>query len=161
MLCDLWARKHITRGSMNTFAGKTDRQLRQTILVVDDEQVILDLLRRVLSREGYVVATTTHGDEAVGLVSTGRFDLAIADIGVHRPDGRDLMMRIRQASPETALVAMMSYPASDVMRFARDYTDGYLEKPFALEDLLGVVRRALQNRVTLSGEGAAIPETPS
>lgn len=146
---------------MNTFSGKTDRQLRQTILVVDDEQVILDLLRRVLSREGYVVATTTHSDEAVGLVSTGRFDLAIADIGVHKLDGRDLMMRIRQASPGTALVAMMSYPASEVLRFAQDYTDGYLEKPFALEDLLGVVRRALQNRITLSGEGAAIPETPS
>jgi two-component system response regulator HydG len=144
---------------MKTFAEKTDRQSRQKILVVDNEQVILDLLRRVLSREGYEVATTTHGDEAVGLVSTGCFDLAITEIGVHRLDGRDLMMRIKQASPETVLVAMTSYPANEVIRFAQDHADGYLEKPFALEELLRVVRRALQDGVKLSGEAAAISST--
>jgi DNA-binding NtrC family response regulator len=159
--CEPRARRHVTRGTMNALAGKSDRQLRQKILVVDDEQVILDLLRRVLSREGYEVATTTRGDEAVRLVSTGRFDLAIADIGLHRLDGRDLMMRINQASPETALVAMTGYPASEVVEFAQDYTDGYLEKPFALEELLRAVRRALEERVKLSGEAAAIASTSS
>ena len=142
---------------MNRSEKKDEHQERQRILVVDDEQVILDLLRRVLSREGYRVATAVHSDEALGLVSTECFDLAIADIGLHRLDGRDLMKRIREASPQTALVAMTGYPADEIISFAQDNTQGYLEKPFALEEFLAVVRRALENRVSCAPEAKATP----
>lgn len=144
---------------MNRSGKKDEHQERQVILVVDDEQVILDLLRRVLSREGYKVATAARSEEALGLVSTECFDLAIADIGLHRVDGRDLMRRIREASPETALVAMTGYPADEVIRFAQDNAQGYLEKPFALEELLAVVRRALEQGVSCAPEATA-PSPP-
>jgi len=144
---------------MNRSEKKDKHQERQKILVVDHEQVILDLLRRVLSREGYRVATAVHSDEALGLVSTEHYDLAIADIGLHRLDGRDLMKRIREASPQTALVAMTGYPADEIISFAQDNTQGYLEKPFALEEFLAVVRRALENRVSCAPEAKAIPSS--
>jgi DNA-binding response OmpR family regulator len=142
---------------MNRPEEKDEHQEHHRILVVDDEQVILDLLRRVLSREGYEVATADRSEVALGLVSTEHYDLAIADIGLHRVDGRDLMRRIREASPQTALIAMTGYPADEVIRFAQDNAQGYLEKPFALEEFLAVVRRALENRVSCAPEAKATP----
>ncbi|MGB3906351.1 MAG: response regulator [Anaerolineae bacterium] len=142
---------------MNRSEKKDKHQERQKVLVVDHEQVILDLLRRVLSREGYEVATADRSEVALGLVSTEHYDLAIADIGLHRVDGRDLMKRIREASPQTALIAMTGYPADEVIRFAQDNAQGYLEKPFALEELLAVVRIGLEQRVSCAPESTATP----
>jgi len=117
---------------------------REKVLVVDDEQVILELLERVLSREGYQVTTIPWSEEVVSLMSTKRFDLAIVDVGLRTLDGCKPMKMIREASPETALVVMTGYPVEEVIRFAQDHAQGYLEKPFDLQKFLAVVRGALE-----------------
>lgn len=127
-------------------AREADYLARQKILVVDSEPVILDLLRRALSREGYEVTTAAPGEDALSLVSTESFDLAIADVGLHRLRGRKVMRMIRDASPQTALVAMTGYPADEVVTFAQEYAQAYLEKPFDLDDLLAVLRSVLYER---------------
>lgn len=129
---------------------------REKILVVDDEQVILDLLRRVLSREGYQVTGAVRAEEALGLLSTERFDLAIADVGLRQFDGRKLMRMIVETSPQTAIVAMTGYPGDGFIRFAREHAQGYLEKPFTLEDLLATVRSALEERAMCHGEARMV-----
>ena len=141
---------------MQSPGAKAGSNRRKKILVIDDEQVILDLLRRVLSREGYHVTATRRGEEALGLVSTESFDLAIADVGARRLDGRRLMRMIVEASPHTAVVVMTGYPADEVNRFAREHAQGYLEKPFTLEDLLMAVRSALDGRTAYHGEARAV-----
>lgn len=142
---------------------KMNHQVRERILLVDDEQVILDLLKRVLTREGYQVTTTPHGEEAVDLMSAERFDLAIVDVGLDCLDGRRLMKIIRRLSPEVAIVAMTGYPEEAVLSAAQEYAQGYLEKPFALEELLAVVRGALERRVECGEEargGCSLPLRP-
>lgn len=121
----------------------TNEQASERILLYDDEQVILDLLGLVLSREGYQVAATPCDEEALGLVSTQRFDLAITDLGLRRSNGCRLVKKIRELSPETAVVAISAYPAREVVRFARENAQAFLQKPFALSDLLTAVREAL------------------
>ncbi|NIN67422.1 MAG: response regulator [Anaerolineae bacterium] len=121
----------------------SDHQEPERILVYDDEQVILDLLALVLSREGYEVAATPSDEEAHGLVSTQAFDLAITDLGLRRSNGCKLVKTIRDLSPDTTVVAISAYPAREVVRFARENAQAFLQKPFALSDLLSVVREAL------------------
>lgn len=121
----------------------TNHQAYERILLYDDDQVILDLLGLVLSREGYQVAATPCDQEALGLVSAQRFDLAITDLGLRRSNGCTLVKKIRELSPETAVVAISAYPAREVVRFARENTEAFLPKPFALGDLLSTVREAL------------------
>jgi DNA-binding NtrC family response regulator len=121
----------------------SDHQGPERILVYDDEQVILDLLALVLSREGYQVAATPCDEEALGLVSAQRFDLAITDLGLRRSNGCRLVKMIRDLSPDTTVVAISAYPAREVVRFARENAQAFLQKPFALSDLLSVVREAL------------------
>jgi DNA-binding response OmpR family regulator len=116
----------------------------ERILVVDDEQAILDLLERVLGREGYRVTTTNRDEEVVGLLSKERFDLAIMDVGLRNLNGGKLMKAVREASPWTAIVIMTGYPMEDVIRFAQEHAQGYLEKPFDLHELLAVARNAMR-----------------
>jgi len=124
----------------------------ERILVYDDEQVILDLLGLVLSREGYQVAATLCDDEALGLVSTERFDLAITDLGLRRSNGCRLVKKIRELSPDTAVVAISAYPAREVVRFATENAQAFLQKPFAIGELLSAVREALEDG-SLANEG--------
>ncbi|TKJ29683.1 MAG: hypothetical protein CEE40_07525 [Chloroflexi bacterium B3_Chlor] len=128
---------------MTSSVGSTDRDGRERILVFDDEPVILDLLGSVLSREGYDVTTTPCDEEAFGLMSAQRFDLAVADVGLRPSNGCKLVREIRDVSPETAIVAITAYPAKEVVRFAREHAQAFLEKPFALSEFLTVVRATL------------------
>jgi DNA-binding NtrC family response regulator len=115
------------------------------ILVVDDEQIILDLLRRVLSREGYQVSTVRRPEEATTEFSNGSHDLLIADMDSCRSDGRELMRMLEGVRPPTAIVVMSGFPEERIVRFAEEHTQGLLEKPFALEQLLTTVRDALRS----------------
>jgi two-component system cell cycle sensor histidine kinase/response regulator CckA len=117
------------------------------ILVVDDEEIILDLIRRVLSREGYEVSTVRCAEEAMTEFSNGSHDLLIADMDLCRSDGRELMTVLGQARPPMAIVVMTGFPEERIARFAREHTQGLLEKPFALEQLLTTVRKALRWKV--------------
>lgn len=123
-------------------ADPHDRRAER-ILVYDDDGVLLNLLGLVLSREGYDVTATVSEQEAIACGPTRPFDLAIADLGLHRSNGYRLVRMISEESPETAIVAISAYPASEVVRFAREHARAFLDKPFALRDLVDVVRSTL------------------
>ena len=63
------------------WGNMSSHQVPEKILVVDDEQMIRELLKRVLGREGYQVTTAPCGEEVVRLMSTTGFDLALVDAG--------------------------------------------------------------------------------
>ena len=143
----LW---HLIVGETEHMEGHEFRaadEAGRRILVVDDEQIILDLLKRVLCREGYKVSTALCSDDAIIEVCNRTYDLAITDVDLCRSDGRELMRTIGQASPDTAIVIMTSHAEDGIVHFAREYAQGLLEKPFALEELLATVRAALESRV--------------
>jgi two-component system response regulator PilR (NtrC family) len=129
---------------------------RDSVLVFDEETVILDLLALVLTREGYQVTTTARHEEALELFSGGTFDLAIADLGLHNGNGRRLVQKIKEISPETAIVSMAAYPAGEIQGFAEEHTAAFLAKPFDMSELLAAVRSALgRGRVKESGPDRA------
>jgi DNA-binding response OmpR family regulator len=129
-------------------------QARERILVFDDDQGVLGLLERVLSREGYQVTTMRSSERVVSLMSTEHFDLAIMDVGFRNLNGRELTRMVRQLSPETAVVLMTGYPVEEVIRFAQEHAQGCLEKPFDLQELLAMVRSAL-GEAPMSGRDVA------
>ena len=129
---------------------KTVRETGRKILVVDGEQIIVDLLKRVLTREGYDVSTVLRCDDAVVEACRRAYDLAIADVDLYRSDGRELMRMLGEASPDTAIVIMTTNAEQGLVHFAREHAHGVLQKPFALEELLTTVRTALNLRVKSS-----------
>lgn len=120
---------------------------RGRILLFDDEPVILDLLALVLRKEGYRVTATPRSEEAVDLVCSRSFDLAITDLGLRKRDGCYVVRRLRQMSPKTPIVATTAYPASEIVSFAEEHAEALLPKPFAMGELLAAVHRALERRL--------------
>lgn len=106
---------------------------RRTVLVVDDERSIVDMLIDFLSDEGYCVSGAFDGVTALQRVHDDAPDLILADIMMPRLDGLGLLGRIR-AEGEAIPVVLMS--AAMIPQLAHV---PYIAKPFDLDDLLTVV----------------------
>ena len=111
-----------------------------SILVYDDDRLLLDVLVTMLRRQGYQVTATPSEQEAIALARAQPLDLAVVDLGRQRSKGYELVGVVSATSPETPIVAMSAYPAQEVVRFAREHARAFLEKPFSLAELVDVVR---------------------
>jgi DNA-binding NtrC family response regulator len=120
-------------------AGRRDRQAGR-IMIYDDDRLLLEVLVTMLRREGHQVTATHSEQEAIVLARAQHFDLAVVDLGRQRSKGYDLVGVIAETSPETPVVAMSAYPAQEVVRFAREHAQAFLEKPFSLAELVDVLR---------------------
>ena len=112
-----------------------------TILVVDDEAIMLTMADAILTDFGYQVLTTNNGQKALELLEQPDFqaDLIITDLVMPGMGGRELMERIRQLGLNLPIVATSGY----VLPEEKQTQAGYLQKPFTSTDLLRKVKAAL------------------
>jgi DNA-binding NtrC family response regulator len=121
-----------------------------SILVVDDEPAIQDILTWALSAEGYRVATAGSGEEALARVGQEEFDIIVTDIVMPGLDGLEVLERSRVLCPRAAVIVMTAYAALETAIAAlRRGASDYLEKPFSVDLLKERVQRLLQYRETL------------
>jgi len=121
-----------------------------SILVVDDEPAIQDILTWALSADGYRVTTAGNGEEALARVEREEFDVIVTDIVMPGIDGLEVLERSRVLSPRAAVIVMTAYAALETAIAAlRRGASDYLEKPFSVDLLKERVQRLLQYRETL------------
>jgi two-component system, cell cycle sensor histidine kinase and response regulator CckA len=118
----------------------------ETVLLVEDEQPLLRLTRRMLERLGYTVLTTENPRSALGLVEeyAGEIHLLLTDVVMPGLSGRELQARIGSCRPAMKSLFMSGYTA-DVIADQGVLIQGihFLQKPFTLESLAAHVREAL------------------
>jgi two-component system OmpR family response regulator len=108
-----------------------------TILVVDDEAGVRDLLCDALRIAGYVPEEASDGDEALRIWKSRPIDLCIVDINMPTMDGFEFIEAVRQHGDTTPILLLSARDsASDVARGLRVGADDYVRKPFGLEELL-------------------------
>ncbi len=114
------------------------------ILVADDEPSIRWLLDRLLRQAGHAVVVVEDGSAALERAGAEPFDLAFLDIRMPGLDGLEALSRLRQASPETAVIVMTAHGSvrAAVEAMQRGAYD-YLAKPFDNDEVLLLVERAL------------------
>jgi cyclic di-GMP phosphodiesterase len=125
--------------------GPHDVRAARSVLVVDDENVVRDLMSRWLEAGGYCVASAAGADEALGLMQTFPPAVALCDIRMPGRDGLWLADRIRQTYPETAVI--MATGIYDVGAAAVSLREGvvdYLTKPFGRDRLEDAVIRGIE-----------------
>jgi putative nucleotidyltransferase with HDIG domain len=116
------------------------------VLCVDDEPVILQILRRLLDVQGFEAITCNDPVEAVSSFAEGAFDVVITDIHMPGMDGLALMRALREVQPELPVVVVTGHGTVDTaIQALREGATGMLVKPFTGEELLGEVRRALSS----------------
>jgi two-component system, NtrC family, response regulator AtoC len=120
---------------------------RASLLVVDDDPVTLDLMREVLAGEGYDVEAAGTGHEALRLCRARPFDLVLTDVRMPGMSGVELMRAVKAELPETVFVVMTAFGNIDTaIAVVREGGYDYLSKPFKMEDVRMVVRRALEQQ---------------
>jgi CheY-like chemotaxis protein len=118
------------------------------VLVVDDEAVVLTVLREALRRGGYRVTTAASAEEAMDLMQKRRFDLVLTDKNLPGASGLDVLRAARTLTPAPAIVLITGYTSYDSAVEALDIgAHDYIEKPIRdVEDLRFRIRRALSRR---------------
>ena len=117
---------------------------RRTILVVDDDTEMRALLTEVLSREGYLVEEAANGTEALSRLRTNSFAAIIMDKNLPGLGGLYLLSGLRMVCHETPVILITTL--ADSASYLEGLKKGafeYVFKPFRIEELLRVLRRAL------------------
>lgn len=114
---------------------------KETVLIVDDEDLLLTMGQMVLSSYGYDVLTANSGQKALEIISRAKkpIDLVITDLVMPNMSGRELIEHIREISPHSRIIR-----SSGIVRGAEAGDDhSYLQKPFTSQDLLRKVKAVL------------------
>jgi two-component system response regulator MprA len=126
--------------------------MRESILIIEDEERILQFLRRGLSYEGYQVETAINGTEGLAKAAKSAPDLVILDwmLPELEPglDGLEVCRRLREGSELPILMLTAKDSVADRVRGLDAGADDYLVKPFALNELMARVRALLRRSKT-------------
>ena len=111
-----------------------------TVLVVDDDTSILDTVSAILSGEGYEVVSAASGQEALDAVARKRPLVILLDMRMPVMDGWAVARALREQGINVPIVVMTA--AESAKRWADEVgAEGYLAKPFGLDELLAAVER--------------------
>ncbi|MFC6334673.1 response regulator transcription factor [Paenibacillus septentrionalis] len=122
--------------------------MRQSILVVDDDDRITSMLRRSLAFEGYEVAIANNGADGLKSFMQKEPDLVILDVMMPYIDGMEVCRRIRESGSQVPILMLTAKDEiSDRVKGLDLGADDYLVKPFALEELLARARALFRRKV--------------
>lgn len=119
-----------------------DLRGNQTILMVDDEDLLLTMGQMILSAYDYRVLTANNGRKALEILAENpdKIDLVITDLVMPNMSGRELIEQIRLLAPEIRTICSSGYVRANANE---EEEDAYLQKPFTSHDLLCKVKQAL------------------
>ena len=119
--------------------------IKKTILLVDDEEIILKSLGRDLRTEGYDVITAENGESALAELKEKRFDLIITDLMMEGLDGIQLLKQAKKSASGIPVIILTGYgdmsSAIDALRLG---ADDYMLKPCNVEELFFRVSNCLE-----------------
>jgi two-component system phosphate regulon response regulator PhoB len=122
---------------------------KETILVVDDEEDILELIKYNLNHEGYVILTAKTGEEAIQIATRSQPDLIVLDLMLPGIDGLEVTRYLRsQASTHDLPIVMLTAKGeeSDIVAGLELGANDYIAKPFSPKVLIARIRAILRRR---------------
>jgi two-component system alkaline phosphatase synthesis response regulator PhoP len=128
----------------------------KTILVVDDEPKIVQLVRDYLVNAGYAVRTARDGKTALALARLERPDMIVLDLGLPELDGLDVTRELRRSSNAPVIMLTARAEESDKLVGLELGADDYLTKPFSPKELVARVRAVFRRIESYSNPEAEI-----
>ncbi|MDR3578409.1 MAG: sigma-54 dependent transcriptional regulator [Oryzomonas sp.] len=123
------------------------------VLVVDDEAVIRDALKRILEGERFSVETCVSGHSAIESLHERDFDLIVTDLKMPGMNGIEVLKAVKTLQPEAPVIMITGYASVDTaVEAMKNGAVDYIAKPFSPDQFLEKVERALEQRVLLREE---------
>ena len=115
-----------------------------SILVVDDDPVVVKSCERILKTEGYKIDSAVNGQHAINILQNQDYDLVITDLKMPEVNGIDLIKWMKASKHQTGIIIITGFPSQETIKDALDLgIVDYLPKPFTPSLLSDVVSRAL------------------
>jgi len=126
------------------------------VLVIDDEQIVLDSIKKLLKRENYAIFTALLVDEALKCMKETEIDIILTDLMMPDIDGLELMAMVKKEHPIMPVIMITGYATiGTALQATQLGAFDYIAKPFSKKELLGVLKRASDLILTgTSGEAA-------
>ncbi len=122
-----------------------------TILVIDDEKQIHRFLKPALEADGFAVLSAADAREGLRLAAARSPDLVLLDLGLPDLDGREALARLRAFSDMPVIILSARDQEADKIASLDEGADDYVEKPFAVGELLARIRASLRRRRAQEG----------
>jgi DNA-binding NtrC family response regulator len=117
---------------------------QSSILVVDDEDSLRNVLSNELSNEGYEVRSASDGDEAISELQKASYDLILLDIKMPRMNGFEVLKFIKENHPKTKVVMLTGFAdLKNAIESKKLGADDFVSKPYDLVDLLTTIERVM------------------
>ncbi|MBD3258562.1 response regulator [candidate division GN15 bacterium] len=130
-----------------------------TILVVDDESMMRNLLKKILTRDGYQVLLAESGEDALQILAKEQVDLVISDLKMPGLDGFELLKVVKEEHPGISMIMMTAYGDTYTVKDALLLgADEYITKPFKSYEISLVVERAYWRLMSQSNQASPQPE---
>ena len=118
-----------------------------TILVIDDEEIMREILETLLTREGYTVRLAASGEQGLELARTVPFDAAIVDIMMPGLDGIATLDELKRLDEDLAVIILTAFASVEsAISAMKAGAFDYITKPFKNDEVLVVLRNALERR---------------
>ena len=118
-----------------------------SILLIDDEQNILDLLTDILELQGYQITVENNSVRALELIDEQSFDLVITDLMMPEVSGLHIAQKLRRNRPHTRIIILTGHGSVESASRALELgVDGYLQKPIHNHEIIGMVEKVLAKK---------------
>ncbi len=118
-----------------------------SILVVDDELLIRDLLYDFFSGQGWQISIAENGEKALDILRDRKIDLVLTDIRMPEMDGLALTRHVKDSYPDIPVVIMTGYPSVDsAVAALRSKVADYIIKPFNINQLYKLIEEKLKEK---------------
>ena len=122
--------------------------MRTSVLIVDDETFIRQILARIVSREGYEVRQASDGQDALDRLSEVSYDIVISDIKMPNMDGIELLGEIKTIHPDVGVILITAYAGEYSAEEAlKAGADAFIAKPFKNTEIAETLRKVLQKNL--------------
>jgi two-component system response regulator PilR (NtrC family) len=118
---------------------------QQKILVVDDEKSMCEFLEIMLKKDGYEVATTTSGEEALDLLDKNLYSMVLTDVKMPGVNGFDVLRKTKEVSPDTVVIMITAYGSPEgAVTAIKEGAYDYVTKPFRVEEVKLTIKKSLE-----------------
>ena len=137
---------------------RTPMKSTVSILVVDDEAMMRNLLEKILTRDGYKVFTAEDGQAALDVLSSEKISIVISDLKMPNVNGFDLLKIVKKQYPRVGMIMMTAYGDTYTVKDALLLgADEYITKPFKSFEISLIVERVYWRLVAETKQASGEP----
>jgi DNA-binding NtrC family response regulator len=133
---------------LHRYYGKKEATiLLISVLVVDDDEEIRNMLASILEEQDYSVETVENGKKAISVCEKASFDVALIDIDLPDIKGTELLQRLKKVRPKMVKIIVTGHPSiENAAKSVNERADGYVLKPFNVAELLEMIKKLVAEK---------------